>query len=270
MNKLRSTILELDDLCVRIGSTEVLNHINMIIPDGEVHALLGPNGSGKTSLLMTIMGFPEYEVTCGSIWFKGQNITETQMHERVHMGLAIAQQRPPTVRGITLRALLGYLLRNEVDPTGRLEELSKAAHMDALLDRDVNHGLSGGEIKRSELMHLLALSPSFSLMDEPDSGVDVEALTVIGKMIRHLIISDPDHPVQRKAALIITHNGNILNQLPIDKAHVMVNGQIGCSGNPAILMQHINDSGYDSCIRCMAERDAMAMGSEVPENEKEQ
>ncbi|MFA5468050.1 MAG: ABC transporter ATP-binding protein [Sphaerochaetaceae bacterium] len=247
-------VLEIVDLCVRVGIKEVLSHINMAIPEGEVHVLLGPNGSGKTSLLMTIMGFPEYVVTCGSLWFKGQDITETPVHERVRMGLAIAQQRPPTVRGITLRALLEYILQNETDSTGRLEELAKASHMETLLDRDVNYGLSGGEIKRSELIQLFALSPEFSLMDEPDSGVDVEALTLMGEIINRHFMTDPVRPVLRKAGLIITHNGNILRQLPIDKAHVMVNGQIGCSGNPNILMQHINSFGYESCIRCMTER----------------
>ena len=256
MNKPNGNILELVDLSVRIGTKDVLSHINMFIPEGEVHALLGPNGSGKSSLLMTIMGFPEYAVTSGSIWFKGQDITEVQIHERVQMGLAIAQQRPPTIRGITLRTLLEYILRNETDPTDKLSELANTSHMVTLMDRDINQGLSGGEIKRSELLQLFALSPVFSLMDEPDSGVDVEALTLMGEIINRHFMSDPDHPVFRKAGLIITHNGNILNQLPIDKAHVMVNGRIGCSGNPTILMQHINDFGYESCIRCMAGRDA--------------
>jgi Fe-S cluster assembly ATP-binding protein len=254
MERPRSNILELVDLCVRVGTRDVLQHINIAIPEGEIHALLGPNGSGKTSLLMTIMGFPEYVVTHGTILFKGQDITDMKIHERVRMGLAIMQQRPPTIRGIPLRTLLGYILRNEADPAAKLDELAKASHMDDLLDRDINHGLSGGEIKRSELLQLLALSPELSLMDEPDSGMDVQALTLLGEMIRRLCTYDPDHPVKRKAALIITHNGTILGQLPIDKAHVMVNGQIGCSGNPAILMQHINNAGYESCIRCMADR----------------
>ncbi len=254
MNRPRGNILELVDLCVRVGTRDVLEHINMAVPEGEIHALLGPNGSGKTSLLMTIMGFPEYVVTHGTILFKGQDITDSKIHERVRMGLAIAQQRPPTIRGIPLHTLLGYILRDEADPAAKLDELAKVSHMDALLDRDINHGLSGGEIKRSELLQLLALSPNLSLMDEPDSGMDVEALAILGEMIRRLCTYDPDHPVRRKAALIITHNGNILSQLPIDKAHVMVNGRIGCSGNPSILMQHINIAGYESCIRCMDDK----------------
>ena len=112
-------ILELIDLSVRVGTRDVLSHIGMSIPEGEVHALLGPNGSGKSSLLMTIMGFPEYVVTGGSIWFKGQDITDAEVHERVRMGLAIAQQRPPTIRGITLRTLLGYILRGDPDAAGQ-------------------------------------------------------------------------------------------------------------------------------------------------------
>ena len=250
----RSNIVELVDLCVRVGTKDVLKHVNLVMPEGEIHALLGPNGGGKTSLLMTIMGFPEYTVTSGIIRFKGKDITDADIHERVRMGLAIAQQRPPTIRGITLRTLLGYILRNETDAETRLEELAKASHMQDLLDREINHGLSGGEIKRSELLQMLALSPELSLMDEPDSGMDVQALILLCEMIRRLCTYTSEYPVQRKAALIITHNGAILEQLSIDKAHVMVDGRIGCSGNPAILMHHIHTYGYASCIQCMADR----------------
>jgi len=258
----RGIILELVNLSVRIATKDVLSNINMAILDGEVHALLGPNGSGKSSLLMTIMGFPDYVVTCGSIWFKGQDITEASVHERVRMGLAIARQRPPTIRGVTLRTLLRYILRNTIDPEARLLELAKASQMETLLDRDINQGLSGGEIKRSELLQLLASSPIFSLMDEPDSGVDVEALMLMGELINRQFMVDPDHPGLPKAGLIITHNGSILNKLPIDRAHVMVNGRIGCSGIPTILMQHINDFGYDSCIKCMTGRDVSRADSQ--------
>ncbi len=248
------SILELIDVSVRVGTKDVLKHINLVIPEGEIHALLGPNGSGKTSLLMTIMGFPEYTVTHGTILFKGQDITDRKIHERVRMGLAITQQRPPTIRGIPLRTLLGYILRNEADPAAKLDELAKAAHMEDLLDRDINQGLSGGEIKRSELLQLLALSPELSLMDEPDSGMDVQALTLLGEMIRRLCSFKSAYPGLRKAVLVITHNGSILEKFPVDNAHVMVDGRIGCSGNPAILMQHIHTYGYASCIRCMADR----------------
>ena len=170
------------------------------------------------------------------------------------MGIALAQQRPPTIRGITLRDILAYVFRDEDNPEKKISGLAVSSRLELFLDRDINHGLSGGEIKRAELLQLLALSPIFSMMDEPDSGVDVEALSLMGELINRLFTSDPDHPVHRKAGLIITHSGSILRSFPIDKAHVMVNGQIGCSGNPTILMKHINNFGYDSCIRCMGAR----------------
>ncbi|MBI9095466.1 MAG: ABC transporter ATP-binding protein [Sphaerochaeta sp.] len=244
-------ILEIKDLCVCAGTKEVLNHIDLVIPNGEVHALLGQNGSGKTSLMMTIMGFPEYEVTHGQILFKGRDITESDVCERARLGIAIAQQRPPTIRGVTLRDILAYVLRNEDNPEKKIDELAQASRLESFLDRDINHGLSGGEIKRAELVQLLALSPIFSMMDEPDSGVDVEALSLMGALITQLFSLDVNHPVRRRAGLIITHTGNILNRFPIDKAHVMVHGRIGCSGNPSLLLGHINAYGYDSCIRCM-------------------
>ena len=255
MNRFNGNILEVEDLCVCTGTKEILNHINLIIPDGEVHALLGPNGSGKTSLMMAIMGFPEYKVTHGRLWFQGKDITETDIHERARMGVAIAQQRPPTIRGVSLQNILTYILRDDDNPGKKLVELASASQVETFLDRDINQGLSGGEIKRSELVQLLALSPVFSMMDEPDSGVDVEALNLMGEMIIRLFACDPNHPVQRKAGLIITHSGDILSRFPIDKAHVMVNGQIGCSGNPTILMEHVNRYGYESCVRCMGERE---------------
>ena len=254
MSKSNGNILEIKDLCVRVGTEEVLNHIDLEIPDGEVHALLGQNGSGKTSLMMAIMGFSEYEVTHGTILFQGKDITESDVCERARLGIALAQQRPPTIRGVTLRDILAYFFRNEDNPEKKISGLAVSSRMESLLDRDINHGLSGGEIKRAELLQLLALSPIFSMLDEPDSGVDVEALSLMGELINRLFTFDPDHPVHRKAGLIITHSGSILRSFPIDKAHVMVNGQIGCSGNPTILMKHINNFGYDSCIRCMGAR----------------
>ncbi len=250
-----ANILEINDLCVQVGTKPVLNSINLMIPHGEVHALLGQNGSGKTSLMMTLMGFPEFVVTQGQIIFQGKDITGLDVSERVRLGIAIAQQRPPTIRGITLRNILTYILRNEDNPNKELERLADTSRMRQLLDRDINHGLSGGEIKRAEILQLLALSPIFSMMDEPDSGVDIESLSLMGELINQLFSIDEEHPVLRKAGLIITHNGSILERFNIDKAHVIVKGMIGCSGNPSILLDHIEKYGYDSCIRCMRTRD---------------
>lgn len=253
--KTYSSILEIRDLCVRTGEKVLLNHLNLTIPAGEVHALLGQNGSGKTSLMMTVMGFSGYEVTHGEILFKGQDITEMDVCERARLGIAIAQQRPPTISGVTLRRILTYALRNTQNPEKNLAELAKTARMEPFLDRSINDGLSGGEIKRAELLQLLAMSPAFSMMDEPDSGVDIEALALVGTLINKLFSPDEKREAKRKkAGLIITHSGNILKYLSIDKAHVMHGGSIGCSGNPAIMLDQIGRYGYEECVRCMGMR----------------
>lgn len=249
-----NNILEIRDLCVRAGEKVLLNHLSLTIPDGEVHALLGQNGSGKTSLMMTLMGFSSYRVTQGQILFKGQDITELDVCERARLGIAIAQQRPPTIHGVTLRNIVSYALKNTQNPEEKLIELTAAARMEPFLDRSINEGLSGGEIKRAELLQLWAMSPAFSMMDEPDSGVDIEALALVGDLINRLFSLDEKRPAKRKAGLIITHSGSILKYLSIDKAHVMHEGSIGCSGNPSIMLDQISRCGYEECIRCMGMR----------------
>ena len=248
-----TNILEIEALCVEAGGKELLHHLDLAIPEGEVHALLGQNGSGKTTLMMTIMGYSGYQVTHGEIRFKGQDITALNVTQRARLGIGIAMQRPPTIPGVTLRKLLAYELEHTRAPAD-LAELVKIAEIEPFLNRSINDGLSGGEIKRAELAQLLAMSPEFSMMDEPDSGVDIEALSLVGKLIHRLFSPDKKHPVKRKAGLIITHGGHVLNQYPIDKAHVMHDGKIGCSGNPAMIVEAIGVSGYEACVRCMETR----------------
>jgi Fe-S cluster assembly ATP-binding protein len=185
----------------------------------------------------------------------GQDITELDVCERARLGIAIAQQRPPTINGVTLRGILKYTLRNSADPEETLMQLAKDAQMDDFLGRGINQGLSGGEIKRAELLQLLSMSPAFSMMDEPDSGVDIEALSLVGRLINKLFAPDASHPVRRRAGLIITHSGDIMRYLQLDKAHVMHNGRIGCSGNPALIMETIGKYGYNECVRCIDQKE---------------
>jgi Fe-S cluster assembly ATP-binding protein len=249
--KEKINILEIKDLCVQVDGKELLHNLNLTIPPGEVHALLGLNGSGKTSLMMAIMGFARYEVTSGKIFFKGKDITNLNITERARLGIAIAQQRPPTIHGVNLRHILDYTVAGNSQSAEKVAELVQIAGMERFLKRDINGGFSGGEIKRAELLQLLATEPTFSMMDEPDSGVDIESLNLIGEMINMLFSNDRYHPVKRKAGLIITHNGNVLNFINVDKAHVMLNGEIGCSGNPPMILDTISKYGYEECARCM-------------------
>ena len=248
-----NTLLEIRGLCVAVDGQELLHNIDLTIPPGEVHTLLGPNGSGKTSLMLAIMGFSEYEVTAGQIFFDGQDITELDLTERARLGLSIAQQRPPTIAGVKLHHILDYAMANEPQRTGEIKTLIENFHMTQFLDRDINAGLSGGEIKRSELLQLLVSRPRLAMMDEPDSGVDIEALSLVGTMVNTLFSVNSDCPARRRAGLIITHTGHILNYVEADKAHIMLDGRIGCSATPHLILDIISKYGYEECIRCIQE-----------------
>jgi len=250
-----TNILEVKHLCVEVDGREILHDVDLIIPDGEVHALLGPNGSGKTTLMMTIIGYPEYRVTKGQILFHGQDIAALDITERARLGIGVAQQRPPTIAGVKLRQILDFVIANAPQRAGEIAELARALQMEPLLERDINAGLSGGEIKRSELFQLLITHPRFVMMDEPDSGVDLEAMSIVGRMTNELLAKNhATRPKERRAGLMITHTGNILDYVRADRAHVMLDGYIGCSGNPYILLDQIRERGYEECTPCKLRR----------------
>ncbi len=246
-----TNVLEVENLCVEVDGQMLLHDLDLTIPDGEVHALLGPNGSGKTTLMMTIIGYPEYRVTQGRILFDGQDVAELDITERARLGIGVSQQRPPTIAGVKLRQIVDFVVANAPQRAREIDELARAFQMRPFLERDVNAGLSGGEIKRSELFQLLAIHPRFVMMDEPDSGVDLEAMSLIGEMTNELLARNhATRPKERRAGLIITHTGNILDHVHADRAHVMIEGCIGCSGNPHILLDQIRKCGYEECVRC--------------------
>jgi Fe-S cluster assembly ATP-binding protein len=241
-------LLSVKGLCVRIGSREVLRGVDLSIAPDETHVLLGPNGSGKTTLLNAILGMPGYEVTSGSITFKGVDLLPLPIDERVRLGIGIAFQRPPAVRGVKLRQAM------EIASGGRsgedvLSAIAAELDLDGMLDRDVNMGFSGGEAKRSEMGQLLAQQPDLALFDEPESGVDLDNIAVVGGAIQRLlkgsVARDP-----RRAGLIITHTGHILQYVHADVGHVLYEGRIACSGNPLDLIGDITLSGYERCVEC--------------------
>jgi Fe-S cluster assembly ATP-binding protein len=243
-------LLAIEGLRVRVGDREVLKGIDLQIGADETHVLLGPNGSGKTTLLNTLLGMPGYEVLEGSITFKGVDLLPLQIDERARLGIGIAFQRPPAVRGVRLRQAM------QVASGGRLDEAALAAiseelELDYMLDRDVNMGFSGGEAKRSEMGQLLAQQPELALFDEPESGVDLDNIAVVGGAIQRLLkgaqASDP-----RRAGLIITHTGHILEYVNADVGHVLYEGRLACRGNPLDLISDIGQQGYEKCVECAA------------------
>jgi len=231
-------ILAIDNLTVEIDGKRVLNEVSLEVPEGETHVLFGPNGSGKTSLIMTILGFPGYRVVSGEIRFNGKDITALPTDERVKLGLGVAFQNPPSVRGVKLGDVLRHLGRGEVD-----EKLTSAANIPLeFLSRDLNLGFSGGELKRSEILQVLAQKPSFAIFDEPDSGVDVENIEAVGKAMSDFL--------KGRSGLLVTHLGHILRYVQADRAHVMFYGTIACSDHPPKVLNQIMKKGYRWCERC--------------------
>ncbi|MCX8142573.1 MAG: ABC transporter ATP-binding protein [Candidatus Nezhaarchaeota archaeon] len=243
-------LLEIVDLHVEVGGKEILKGVNLNINPGEVHVLFGPNGSGKTTLINAIIGSPHVKVVGGKIRFKGLDITGLSVYERVRMGIGVAFQHPPKIKGVKLRDLLEKMvhkLGTKVD----VEKLASLVKMENHLDRDVNVGFSGGELKRSEILQVLVQSPELILFDEPDSGVDVENLVVIAKAINELCGLTLRPSMRTKAALLVTHIGYILNYVKADRAHVLLNGKIACCGKPDEILKQIMEHGFEGCIKCL-------------------
>ncbi len=238
-------MLEINDLWVDVNGKEVLKGINLDIPSGETHILFGKNGSGKSSLLMTIMGFRRYRVRQGRIYFNGQDITEMPIHERATMGIGLAFQRPPSIRGVKTRDIFDVCNRNGVS----CDTLVEKFEFSDLLERELNVGFSGGEMKKSELLQLLLQDPQLVMLDEPESGVDLENLEVLGRAINKLL-QKYLWRTRGKSGLVITHLGFILNYIEADTGYVLMDGRIHCSGNPRELFKGIQRHGYQECIEC--------------------
>jgi Fe-S cluster assembly ATP-binding protein len=198
---------------------------------------------------MTIMGFPRYRVTKGKIIFNDRDITKLPLDERARLGIGMSFQRPPVVRGVKTRDMVGISLAGKGDEH-TTAELAGKANMDEFLERDINYGFSGGEIKRSELMQLLAQSPHLALLDEPESGVDLVNIALIGGLINELLEKTCPIVSRKCMGLIITHSGHILDYVNARTGYVMMDGTIGCEGDPHEILKTIKDKGYGECIKC--------------------
>ncbi|BAM70290.1 putative ABC transporter ATP-binding subunit [Methanothermobacter sp. CaT2] len=202
---------------------------------------------------MTILGFPKYKVTNGQILFKGEDITDLSTTERVRMGIGVSFQNPPAIRGVKLMDLLKVEsgMETEEELTPELRGLAAKMKFDeSFLERDVNLGFSGGEVKRSEILQLMAQKPDFIMFDEPDSGVDIENVELLAEEINVLLDKDKKPGLRRKSGLLITHLGYILNFVSADTAHVLMDGRIACSGNPQEIIEDIRKDGFKGCVEC--------------------
>jgi len=243
--------LDIRNLHVEIDGREILKGVNLIVRQGEVHALMGPNGTGKSTLAYTLMGHPNYDVTEGEVWFKDQNILEMEPDVRAHLGLFLAFQYPVAIPGVSvanfLRAAINAKRKSEnpadkgisiPDYRKMLKEKMDLLRMDhAFAGRYLNDGFSGGEKKRAEVLQMAALKPEIAVMDETDSGLDIDALRIVSEGVNTL--RGPELGV-----LVITHYQRILNYIKPDYVHIMMEGRIVESGG-ADLALHLEEHGYD-------------------------
>ncbi|PWA12015.1 Fe-S cluster assembly ATPase SufC [Pueribacillus theae] len=239
--------LKIDNLHVSIEDTEIIKDLSLEIKGGEIHAVMGPNGTGKSTLASALMGHPRYEVTQGSVTFNGKDLLEMEVDERAREGLFLAMQYPSEVSGVTNADFMRTAINakrgegNEVQLMKfirQLDEKMKLLDMDeSFSQRYLNEGFSGGEKKRNEILQLLMLEPKIAILDEIDSGLDIDALKIVAKGVNEM--RNPEF-----GALIITHYQRLLNYIKPDKVHVMMQGRIVKSGGPE-LAERLEAEGYD-------------------------
>lgn len=239
--------LKIENLHVSIDDTEIIKDLSLEIKGGEIHAVMGPNGTGKSTLAAALMGHPRYEVTKGTVTFNGQNLLEMEVDERARAGLFLAMQYPSEVSGVTNADFIRTAINakrgegNEIPLMKfirQLDEKMKLLEMDeSFSQRYLNEGFSGGEKKRNEILQMLMLEPQIAILDEIDSGLDIDALKVVSKGVNSM--RGPNF-----GALIITHYQRLLNYIKPDKVHVMMQGTIVKSGGPE-LAERLEAEGYD-------------------------
>lgn len=243
-------LLNVENLSVSVENKQVLKNLNLEINPGEVHVLMGPNGAGKSTLGNSLMGNPVYSINSGKIEFDGQDLTSESTDKRAKAGMFLSFQNPLEVPGISLENFIRTAIQQRTGERVKLFQFQKEmqANMNLLnmnesyAKRDLNVGFSGGERKKSEILQLLMLKPKFAILDETDSGLDVDAVRTVSKGISEY------QKNQNGALLIITHSTRILESIKVDYTHILVNGTIVKTGDGS-LIQDINENGFDKFIK---------------------
>ena len=238
-------MLKIDNLHAEIGGNEILKGLNLEVGKGEIHAIMGPNGSGKSTLSNVLMGHPRYEVTGGTVTFMDQDVFELEPDERAKLGMFLAFQYPSEVPGVSvanfLRTAVNSVREEELsimEMFKLLQEKMRIMQMDPkFAERYLNEGFSGGEKKRNEILQMLMLEPKLAIMDETDSGLDIDALQVVARGVNEL--RGPEF-----SAVIITHYQRILRYIEPDHVHVMLDGRLVTSGGKELALE-LEDKGYD-------------------------
>ncbi|MBI9000448.1 ATP-binding cassette domain-containing protein [Corynebacterium sp. CCM 9185] len=231
-------LLALDDVTVSVDDTIVCRDITLTVNHGENHVLIGANGSGKSSLLNAIMGTGPFQVTRGRILLNGQDITELSVDERARAGLGLAVQHPPKLHGITVSKLAQAIHAGD-----RLPRLAEELNLSDFLDRDVHCGFSGGEMRRFEMLKLRLQQPTMCLLDEPESGVDMEHVSVVGRALADLL-QTPCPDGTARSSLVVTHTGFILDHLDSPIAHLMSGGRLTDSGDARDMLARVRTDGW--------------------------
>lgn len=242
-------LLDVQNLSVSVDEKSVLKNLNLQIGEGETHVLMGPNGAGKSTLGNALMGNPVYKIDSGKIFFEGQDLTEESTDKRAKAGMFLSFQNPLEVPGISLESFIRAAIQQKTGERVKLfqfqKELQKNMQLlnmdESYAKRDLNVGFSGGERKKSEILQLLMLKPRLAILDETDSGLDVDAVRTVSKGVEEY------QKNQNGGLLIITHSTRILESLHVDYTHVLVKGHIVKTGDGS-LVQEINEKGFDSFI----------------------
>lgn len=243
--------LSIRNVHVSIDGKEILKGVDLTIRQGEIHALMGPNGTGKSTLAYALMGHPNYKITDGEVWFKGQNILELEPDQRSHLGIFLAFQYPVAIPGVSVANFLRSALnarRKAINPEDKgvpipefrklLKERMDLLKMDhSFAGRYLNEGFSGGEKKRAEILQMAALRPEIAILDETDSGLDIDALRIVSEGVNAL-------RSEELGVLVITHYQRILNYIKPDFVHIMLGGRVVESGGPDLAL-HLEEHGYD-------------------------
>ena len=244
-----SQLLEIQGLHVNVGEKEILHGLDLMVGKGETHVIMGPNGAGKSTLGHAMMGNPAYEVTEGRVLFDGKDVTEDSATDRAKAGMFLSFQNPIEVPGISLSNFIRNALDQRTGKRARLWEFRKSLEKKMALlgmdksyaDRDLNVGFSGGEKKKAEILQMLMLNPSLAILDETDSGLDVDAVRIVSEGVREF------QNTTDGSLVIITHSTRILEALKVDYTHILVDGRIVKTGGPE-LVDEINRGGFEKYV----------------------
>lgn len=246
-------MLEIKNLSASVDGKQILKGVNLTVNPGEIHAIMGPNGAGKSTLAKILAGHPSYEVTGGEIWYKGQNLLELEPEERAHAGLFMSFQYPVEIHGVSNMQFLHTAVNSNRKARGQSELSAKEFEdlLDAKMkkmeirtefkDRNLNEGFSGGEKKRNEILQMAVIEPELAILDETDSGLDIDAMRIVAKGVNEYMSKDI-------GLILITHYQRLLDYIKPQFVHVMLDGKIAQSGGPELALQ-LEEKGYDWLVK---------------------